>query len=128
MANKESIQKIKSFAHGIRDEIISIRRHLHAHPELSFHETETAKFISQKLSAWGIEHQTGIGGNGIVGTIKSEIKNPKSEIRCVALRADMDALPISEQNDVDYKSQNTGVMHACGHDVHSSALLGALKI
>src|SRR6185295_80821 len=133
MADTELIHRIKSLAHDIRGEIISIRRHLHAHPELSFYETETAKFISQKLSAWGIEHQTGIGGNGIVGTIQSsivpaEMRDQSSIKKCVALRADMDALPITEQNEVDYKSQNEGVMHACGHDIHSSALLGALKI
>src|SRR6185436_20762152 len=101
MVNTESIQKIKSLAHDIRDEIISIRRHLHAHPELSFHETETAKFISQKLSDWGIEHQTNVGGYGIWGMIESKIKDQSSKI--VALRADMDALPITEQNEVSYK-------------------------
>jgi len=120
------LQKIKSLAHAYRGEIISIRHHLHAHPELSFQEKETAAFISKKLSEWGIEHEKNIGGYGIVGLIKSKTQNAKSKV--VALRADMDALPITEQNRVDYKSQNPGVMHACGHDVHSSALLGALKI
>jgi len=127
--NTESIQKIKSLAHDLRDEIISIRHHLHAHPELSFQEAETAKYISQKLSSWGIEHQTGIGGNGIVGVIESQAASRKSQVgRVVALRADIDALPITEQNEVEYKSQNSGVMHACGHDVHSSSLFGAIKI
>ncbi len=128
MVKMETLQQIKSRAHEIRDEIISIRHHIHSHPELSFQEKETAAFISQKLSEWGIAHETHIGGFGIVGMIKSEIQNPKSKIRCIALRADMDALPINEQNNVEYKSQQPGVMHACGHDVHSSALLGALKI
>lgn len=128
-----SIDKIKDLASKSKDEIIAIRHHLHSHPELSFEETETAKFISQKLSSWNIDHQTGFGGNGIIGLIRGKpySQNPEGgnpKIKCVALRADMDALPIQEKNDVPYKSQNEGVMHACGHDVHSSALLGALKI
>lgn len=105
-------------------DFIKIREHLHAHPELSFAEHNTAKYISEKLTAYGIEHQTGIAGTGIVGLIKG--KNPESRI--IALRADMDALPITEENDVPYKSKNEGVMHACGHDVHSTCLLGAAKL
>ncbi|MFI5135425.1 MAG: M20 family metallopeptidase [Chitinophagales bacterium] len=128
MANKDVLRKIKSLAHSYREEIISIRRHIHSHPELSFQEKETAAFISKKLSEWGIAHQTNIGGFGIVGLIKSNVNQSSEVNRVIALRADMDALPITEQNQVEYKSQNTGVMHACGHDVHSSALLGALKI
>jgi amidohydrolase len=97
---------------------------LHAHPELSFEEVETAKFIASKLQEFGIEHQTNIGGNGIVGYIKG--KNPDS--KTIALRADIDALPIFEKNNCSYTSQNEGVMHACGHDVHTTCLLGAAKI
>jgi len=118
------IERIKQKAEQYYPEIQAIRHHIHAHPELSFQEQQTAAFISGKLGEWGIEHTTGIAGTGIVGLIKG--KNPGS--RCVALRADMDALPIQEANDVPYRSQNDGVMHACGHDVHSTCLLGAARI
>ena len=106
------------------DEFISFRHHIHSHPELSFHEFETAKFISSLLTSWEIQHQTGLAGTGIVALLEG--KNPSS--RVLALRADMDALPILEQNNVPYKSTHDGVMHACGHDVHSTCLLGTAKI
>jgi hippurate hydrolase len=115
--------KIKKLAADYADEFISIRRHLHAHPELSYKEFETSQFIKQKLSGWDIEHKV-MATTGVVGLIKG--KNPDK--RVIALRGDMDALPITEENDVNYKSQNVGVMHACGHDVHSTCLLGAAKI
>ncbi len=105
-------------------ECIAIRHHIHAHPELSFQEYETAKFVSEKLTSYGIAHQTGIAGTGIVALIEG--KNPTSKI--IALRADMDALPILEKNETTYTSQNAGVMHACGHDVHTTCLLGAASI
>lgn len=105
-------------------DIQAIRHHIHAHPELSFEEYNTAAFISEKLTSWNIPHKTGIAGTGIVGIIEG--KNPSK--RCIALRADMDALPIQEANDTAYRSQNDGVMHACGHDVHSTCLLGAARI
>ncbi len=105
-------------------EFISIREHLHAHPELSFEEHNTAQFIADKLKSYGIEHETAVAGTGVIGLIKG--KNPDSRI--IALRADMDALPILELNDIPYKSTNEGVMHACGHDVHSTCLLGAAKL
>ena len=105
-------------------EIQSIRQHIHANPELSFKEFKTADFISAKLKKWGIEHETGVAGTGIVAIIRG--RNPDK--KCIALRADMDALPIQEANDVAYRSKNDGVMHACGHDVHSSCLLGAAKV
>ncbi len=104
--------------------LVDIRRHIHQHPELSFEEEETAKYISNELSKFGIEHQTNIGGYGIVGLIKG--KNP--EKKTLALRADIDALPIQETNTVDYKSKVAGKMHACGHDVHTTCLLGAANI
>lgn len=116
--------KIKKLADTYFEELVIIRRHLHAHPELSYEEIETAKFISAKLSEYGIEHQTNVGGFGIVGLIKG--KNPTKKI--IALRADIDALPIEEKNETDYTSKNIGVMHACGHDVHTTSLLGASKI
>jgi len=116
--------KIKELAKKKFPEIKAIREHLHAHPELSFKEFNTATFISKKLNDAGISHQTGIAGTGIVGLISG--KNSSQEV--ILLRADMDALPIQEQNNVTYKSTCEGVMHACGHDVHSSCLLGALFI
>lgn len=94
------------------------------HPELSFKETETSKYISAQLTKHGIEHTTGVVGTGIVALIKG--KNP--EKKCVLLRGDMDALPITEKNEVTYKSKHEGVMHACGHDVHSTCALGAAII
>lgn len=104
------------------DALVAIRRHLHAHPELSFQEEKTAAYVAQRLTEWQIPHQTGIGGHGVVGLIG----NPHSG-KVVALRGDMDALPIFEENEVPYASQNKGVMHACGHDVHTTCLLGAAK-
>ncbi len=103
---------------------IKIREHIHAHPELSFQEINTAKYISEKLTAFGITHTTGIAGTGIVAIIKGT----NSEKHTIALRADMDALPILEKNEVAYASQNSGIMHACGHDVHSTCLLGTAYI
>lgn len=116
--------KINTLCEKYLDEFIAIREHIHAHPELSFQEYETAKFISKKLTEYHVTHTTGIAGTGIVAIIQG--KNPDSKV--IALRADMDALPITEKNTTSYKSQNVGVMHACGHDVHSTCLLGAAKI
>lgn len=105
-------------------ELLLIRRYLHAHPELSFAEENTAAYIASLLTQWDISYEQDIGGHGIVGTIRG--RHPDKKV--VALRADMDALPITEQNSCDYISTNQGVMHACGHDVHMTCLLGALKI
>ena len=116
--------QIKEAVLEITDQLIKIRRYLHANPELSFKEEKTADYISSLLSDWHIPHKTNIGGYGIVGVIEG--KNSGSMV--IALRADMDALPISEENDVSYCSTNSGVMHACGHDVHMTCLLGAIKI
>ena len=116
-------EKIKFLSSQYKDEFISVRHHLHAHPELSYEEFETSKFIQQKLKEFGIPYEI-IATTGVVGLIKG--KNPESRI--IALRADMDALPIEEENLVEYASQNKGVMHACGHDVHTTCLLGAAKI
>ena len=104
--------------------LVDVRRHLHAHPELSFKEIETSRYISTQLIKHRIEHQTGIVNTGIVALIKG--RNPDK--KCVLLRGDMDALPIAEKNEVPYKSVNEGVMHACGHDVHSTCALGAAII
>lgn len=115
---------IKDKVANIGDELKTIRKYLHANPELSFEEEETSKYISNLLKSWGIKHKTNIGGYGIVGVIEG--KNPSAKV--IALRADMDALPITEENEINYKSVNYGKMHACGHDVHMTCLLGALKI
>lgn len=116
-------QKIRDLAQRYTDEFIAVRRHLHAHPELSYQEFETSKFVQQKLQSWGIPFEIK-ATTGIVALIEG--KNPGSRI--MALRADMDALPILEENEVAYRSLNNGVMHACGHDVHTTCLLGAAKI
>ena len=108
------IERIKSLAKKYAPEFIEVRHHLHAHPELSYQEFETSKFVQQKLTNYNISFEVK-ATTGVVGIIKG--KNP--EKRIIALRADMDALPIKEQNDVPYKSKNEGVMHACGHDVHT---------
>lgn len=117
------LSTIKNKAHQYAEEFISVRRHLHAHPELSYQEHETSRFVQEKLTAFGIPFEVK-ATTGILGIIKG--KNPES--RVIALRADMDALPIQEENQVPYKSCNAGVMHACGHDVHTTILLGAAKI
>jgi amidohydrolase len=116
-------QQIQELAKSIFNDVVANRRHLHSHPELSFHEVETSAFVARQLDALGLEHVR-MADNGLVALIKGE----KPSDRVIALRADMDALPITEANDVPYKSQNTGVMHACGHDVHTSSLLGVAKI
>jgi len=117
-------QEIKQEISQILAEIVEIRRHIHQHPELSFEEYETAAFVSKKLTEWGISHQTGIVKTGIVALIQPTLPVNK----CIALRADLDALPMQEMNDTTYKSVNQGVMHACGHDVHTAMLLGAAKV
>jgi hippurate hydrolase len=117
-------EKINRLAEDYSTDLIAIRRHLHKYPELSFQEFETSAYIQSVLQDWGISFTSGIVKTGIVGIIEG--RNPKK--RTIALRADIDALPIVEENDVTYKSCNNGVMHACGHDVHTTCLLGALKI
>ena len=117
---KEEIQRL---AIGALDDVIVNRRHLHAHPELSFQEYETAALIKDRLDELEISWQS-MTNTGIVGIIRGE----KSSDRVIALRADIDALPITETNNVEYASKNKGVMHACGHDVHTSSLLGTARI
>jgi amidohydrolase len=118
------IQLIKQKAAAYKAEVIAIRQHLHQHPELSFKEFKTADFIENKLNEYGITNQKRLVKTGIIALIEG--KNPTK--KTIALRADIDALPILETNEVDYKSANEGVMHACGHDVHTSSLLGVAKI
>lgn len=116
--------KIKELAKKYANDILNDRRHLHANPELSFEEYETAKYVAERLKSFGLTPQEKVANTGL--TVLIEGKNPES--KTVALRADMDALPITETNDVSYKSTNEGVMHACGHDVHTSSLLGTARI
>lgn len=118
------LQKIQQLAIRYTHDVISFRRYLHTHPELSYLEFNTAKFIATQLRSFGIEPQEGVAGTGVVALIEG--KNPTK--KSIALRADIDALPIVEQSTQPYKSQNSGVMHACGHDVHTASLLGTAKI
>lgn len=120
MINKDKIQHLSS---DIFEQVVGYRQHIHANPELSFHEYETSAFIKKLLTDWGIPF-TEMANTGVVGLIEGELPSDK----IIALRADMDALPILEANEKPYASKNKGVMHACGHDVHSSSLLGTAFI
>jgi amidohydrolase len=117
------LQQIKSLALQIHPDVVAVRRHLHAYPELSFEEHETAAFVKKQLDDLGIAWQE-VAGTGILATVNGSLPSD----RVVALRADMDALPIQELNQVDYASRHANIMHACGHDFHTSSLLGTAKI
>ncbi|MEI5665794.1 amidohydrolase [Bosea sp. CCNWLW174] len=104
-------------------EVVAWRHHIHANPELGFQEIETARFVADKLRSFGLEVQEGIGGTGVVGTLRSG-----SGKRAIGLRAELDALPVIERTGLPYASKTEGVMHACGHDGHSAMLLGAAKL
>ncbi len=117
-------KRIKELAAEIFPAVVQIRQHLHAFPELSFEEVNTSQYIQQILKSHGINYTTGWVNTGIIGHIYGQ--NPTS--KTIALRADLDALPIQETNTCSYASKNEGIMHACGHDVHSAALLGAAII
>ncbi len=108
-------------AQALAKQLVAWRREIHAHPELSFREHGTARLVTETLESFGIEVQSGVAKTGVVGYL-----GEGSPI--IGIRADMDALPIHEANDVPYKSQNPGVMHACGHDAHTAMLLGVAKI
>jgi len=114
---------LRSEIETIRDIIISTRRDIHKHPELAFDEHRTAKLVTNQLASMNIDIQTGIGKTGVVGRLKGN-GNGKT----IALRADMDALPIQETSNISYKSINDGIMHACGHDGHTAMLLGVAKV
>jgi len=118
------INQIKKLSKELAPEIIQIRRHLHMHPELSYLERETSEYISQILDKAGIVHLKGIVKTGILAKITGQLEGKKA----VALRAELDALPIEEMNDKAYKSVNRGIMHACGHDAHSASLIGTAMI
>jgi amidohydrolase len=118
------IDKIKRLAEEFATDVVNIRRHIHANPELSYQEFNTAKYVASQLKAIGILPKEGVAETGLTAVVEG--KNPDKKV--IALRADMDALPITEANDVPYKSKNVGVMHACGHDAHTASLLGTARI
>ncbi|MBE9222420.1 amidohydrolase [Cyanobacterium stanieri LEGE 03274] len=111
--------QIRDQIFDLQPQLVEWRRRMHQYPELGFRENLTADFISHKLKEWGIEHQKGVAKTGIVATIKSDFDG-----KVLAIRADMDALPVLELNEVSYKSRHEGIMHACGHDGHSAIALG----
>jgi carboxypeptidase Ss1 len=117
------MQSLQSEIREFEGEIIKIRRQIHSNPELSFQEFETAKLVAGKLKSAGLAVKTGVGGTGVVGLLKGSQPG-----KVVALRADMDALPVQENVDVPFKSKKDGVMHACGHDTHVAMLLGAAML
>jgi amidohydrolase len=114
-------EQLQTELQALVPQIVAWRRHLHMHPEPSFKEFETMAFVSSVLTTYGISHQKGVAGTGVVAHIAASAHDPQTP--CLALRADLDALPIQEQNEAPYKSQVPGWMHACGHDVHTSILL-----
>jgi amidohydrolase len=116
-------QQIQTLTEDIFPELVKFRRHFHQYPELSGQEEQTAVFIASVLTKWNIPHQTGVGGHGIVAII-----NGNNTGKCVALRADMDALPVQEKTNLDFCSKDPDVMHACGHDAHIASLLGSAYI
>ena len=118
------LDKIKDLAQTLNPRLIEIRRHLHAHPELSGQEYHTSAYISGVLSSCGLHVKEAVGRTGIIG----ELQGLGSDKRIIALRTDMDALPITERTSLEYRSSKAGVMHACGHDVHSSIGLSLIHI
>ncbi|MGX9965696.1 M20 metallopeptidase family protein [Roseomonas sp. F4] len=116
-------RRIREYAAGIAPGLVAIRRDIHAHPELAFEETRTAGIVAAELARLGIVHRTGVGGTGVIGTIEGGRPGPT-----LAIRADMDALPIQEETGLDFASRNAGKMHACGHDIHTATLLGVASL
>ncbi len=116
-------EKIRQQAHILLNDVIAIRRHIHAHPELSFQEKETSAYIQSILRSWDVPFKTGFANHGIVAILDSGKPG-----KTIAMRADMDALPIHEKTSHDFRSLNHGVMHACGHDAHTASLLGVIRI
>lgn len=118
-ANSVNLSQIRPDIRALQPQLVEWRRGFHQRPELGFKEQLTAEAIAKKLQEWGIEHQTGVAKTGIVATIEGKRPGP-----VLAIRADMDALPVQEENDVSYRSQHEGIMHACGHDGHTAIALG----
>eukprot|EP00466_Bigelowiella_natans_P019432 jgi/Bigna1/68305/fgenesh1_pg.5_\ len=127
MAAHEELKgiKLRKEVVAIEKDVIAMRRHFHMYPELSLKEQKTAQYIAEKLKDFGLEVTTNVGGHGVVGVLRGGVKGGA---RTIAIRADMDGLPIQEQVEADYKSKNNGVMHACGHDGHMAILLGAVQV
>jgi amidohydrolase len=115
------LSKIRPEIQALQPELVSLRRQIHQRPELGFQEKITAELIQKQLQEWGIQYQSGIAGTGIVAILQG--KKTSFDLRGLAIRADMDALPIQEENEVDYRSQHPGCMHACGHDGHTAIAL-----
>jgi amidohydrolase len=118
-----TVTSLRDAVQSLAADAIALRRELHMHPELGFHEFNTSRIVAERLRALGLEVQTGIAGTGVIGLLRGARPG-----RCVLLRADMDALPIKEQNDVPYRSRVAGVMHACGHDGHTAGLLTVARL
>lgn len=119
---KESRPELYATVRGVFEEAVATRRHLHAHPELSFEETETAKFVADKLRSWGYDVRESVGGTGVIGVLEGAAPGP-----VVGLRADMDALPMQDEIDQPYRSTRDGKAHTCGHDAHTAILLGVAR-
>ena len=117
------LEKIKDIATTLAPRLIEIRRHIHAHPELSGQEYQTSAYVAGVLSSCGIKVQEGVGTTGVVGEFKGNTTNP----RWFAIRTDMDALPMTELTGLEYASRQMGVMHACGHDLHTTLGLGIIS-
>ncbi|MBM3186794.1 MAG: amidohydrolase [Bacteroidetes bacterium] len=124
--NPDKVLKLRQRVNEIFEKVKGYREHLHANPELSFQEFNTMNFVSEQLTKIGIPHEINVAGTGVVGIIRGT--QHSFDQSCIGLRADLDALPILEANDVSYKSKIDGIMHACGHDVHTSILLGAAEL
>ena len=124
--NPEIVLKLRNRIDEIFEKVKGFREYLHANPELSFQEFNTMNFVAEQLTKIGIPHATNVAGTGVVGIIRGT--HHSADQSCIGLRADLDALPILETNDVSYKSNIDGIMHACGHDVHTSVLLGAAEL
>lgn len=118
--------RIKTLAKQVYNKVVDYRCHIHANPELSYKEYNTMQFVADHLNELGIDNRVGIGDTGVVGIIRGDHHN--SEDKAIGLRADLDALPIHEENDVSYRSKFEGIMHACGHDVHTAILLGTAEV
>jgi amidohydrolase len=125
---ENEMQDIKDYilngSRELKEELIRLRRHIHTNPELSFEEHNTASFICTNLDRIGIKYRKGVAGTGVIGEIRGELKSNK----VIGLRAEMDALPVTEMNISDYSSRNIGKMHACGHDAHVAMLLGTAHL
>ncbi len=121
-------EELRSLSREQSERLVSVRRDLHRHPELGFTETRTAARIAETLARLGIPHRTGVAKTGVLATIRGTGRGANGDGRAVLLRADMDGLPLSELNEVPYRSESDGMMHACGHDGHVSILLGAAEL